>query len=183
MKVFISQPMKGRSEADIRNVRNMAATMADIFCAEFEEETEILDSYISNVPKGGTMPLRFLARSLDLLAQADVVSLHVPLTDETRGMIGAEELALMKETAVLVNTARGPVVDTKALADALNSGRIAGAAIDVFDKEPPLDADEPLINAKNTAVTPHVAFATDESMIKRAEIEFRNIAEFIKDKR
>ena len=119
----------------------------------------------------------------ELLAQADVVSLHVPLTDETRGMIGAEELALMKETAVLVNTARGPVVDTKALADALNSGRIAGAAIDVFDKEPPLDADEPLINAKNTVVPPHVAFATDESMIKRAEIEFRNIAEFIKDKR
>ncbi len=119
----------------------------------------------------------------ELLAQADVVSLHVPLTDETRGMIGVEELALMKETAVLVNTARGPVVDTKALADALNSGRIAGAAIDVFDAEPPLDADEPLINAKNTVVTPHVAFATDESMIKRAEIEFRNIAEFIKDKR
>lgn len=118
----------------------------------------------------------------ELLAQADVVSLHVPLTDETRGMIGAEELALMKKTAVLVNTARGPVVDTKALADALNSGRIAGAAIDVFDAEPPLDADEPLINAKNTVVTPHVAFATDESMIKRAEIEFRNIAEFIKDK-
>lgn len=119
----------------------------------------------------------------ELLAQADVVSLHVPLTDETRGMIGAEELALMKETAVLVNTARGPVVDTKALADALNSGRIAGAAIDVFDAEPPLDADEPLINAKNTVVTPHVAFATDESMIKRAEIEFRNIAEFIKEAR
>ena len=118
----------------------------------------------------------------ELLAQADVVSLHVPLTDETRGMIGAEELALMKKTAVLVNTARGLVVDTKALADALNSGRIAGAAIDVFVKEPPLDADEPLINAKNTVVTPHVAFATDESMIKRAEIEFRNIAEFIKDK-
>lgn len=118
----------------------------------------------------------------ELLAQADVVSLHVPLTDETRGMIGAEELALMKKTAVLVNTARGPVVDTKALADALNSGRIAGAAIDVFDAEPPLDADEPLINAKNTVVTPHVAFATDESMIKRAEIEFRNIAEFIKGK-
>ena len=118
----------------------------------------------------------------ELLAQADVVSLHVPLTDETRGMIGAEELALMKKTAVLVNTARGPVVDTKALVDALNSGRIAGAAIDVFDAEPPLDADEPLINAKNTVVTPHVAFATDESMIKRAEIEFRNIAEFIKDK-
>ena len=119
--------------------------------------------------------------SLDeLLQKADVVSLHVPLTDETRGMIGKEQIALMKKSAVLVNTARGPVVDTAALADALNSGRIAGAAIDVFDKEPPLDADEPLVNAKNTVVTPHVAFATKESMIKRAEIEFRNIADFIK---
>lgn len=84
MKVFISQPMKGRSEADIRNVRNMAATMADIFCGEFEEETEILDSYISNVPKGGTMPLRFLARSLDLLAQADVV-IFAPGWESARG--------------------------------------------------------------------------------------------------
>lgn len=84
MKVFISQPMKGRSEADIRDVRNMAATMADIFCAEFEEETEILDSYISNVPKGGTMPLRFLARSLDLLAQADVV-IFTPGWESARG--------------------------------------------------------------------------------------------------
>ena len=84
MKVYISQPMKGRSEADIRNVRNMAATMADIFCGEFEEETEILDSYISNVPKGGTMPLRFLARSLDLLAQADVV-IFAPGWESARG--------------------------------------------------------------------------------------------------
>lgn len=115
----------------------------------------------------------------EVLAQSDIVSLHVPLTDETRGMIGADELSMMKPTAVLINTARGPVVETQALADALKDGTIAGAAIDVFDSEPPVAADDPLMTAPNTVLTPHVAFATKESMIKRAIIEFDNIAKFI----
>lgn len=115
----------------------------------------------------------------DVLAQSDIVSLHVPLTDETRGMIGADELSMMKPTAVLINTARGPVVETQALADALKNRTIAGAAIDVFDSEPPVAADDPLMTAPNTVLTPHVAFATKESMIKRAIIEFDNIAKFI----
>lgn len=115
----------------------------------------------------------------EVLAQSDIVSLHVPLTDETRGMIGARELSMMKPTAVLINTARGPVVETQALADALKDGTIAGAAIDVFDSEPPVAADDPLITAPGTVLTPHVAFATKESMIKRAIIEFDNIAKFI----
>ena len=115
----------------------------------------------------------------EVLAQSDIVSLHVPLTDETRGMIGARELSMMKPTAVLINTARGPVVETQALADALKDGTIAGAAIDVFDSEPPVAADDPLITAPGTVLTPHVAFATEESMIKRAIIEFDNIAKFI----
>ena len=115
----------------------------------------------------------------EVLAQSDIVSLHVPLTDETRGMIGARELSMMKPTAVLINTARGPVVETQALADALKDGTIAGAAIDVFDSEPPVAADDPLMTAPDTVLTPHVAFATKESMIKRAIIEFDNIAKFI----
>ena len=115
----------------------------------------------------------------EVLAQSDIVSLHVPLTDETRGMIGARELSMMKPTAVLINTARGPVVETQALADALKDGTIAGAAIDVFDSEPPVAADDPLMTAPGTVLTPHVAFATKESMIKRAIIEFDNIAKFI----
>jgi D-3-phosphoglycerate dehydrogenase len=115
----------------------------------------------------------------EVMKEADVISLHVPVTDETRGMIGKEQLELMKKDAVLINTARGPVVDTQALADALNNDKIAGAAVDVFDTEPPIKRDNPLITAKNTVLTPHVAFATKESMIKRAEIEFSNIAAYL----
>lgn len=86
----------------------------------------------------------------------------------------------MKKSAILINAARGPVVDSDALADALNEGRIAGAGIDVFEVEPPLSTDHPLLHAKNTIVTPHVAFATKESMEIRAEIVFRNIDMWLK---
>lgn len=117
----------------------------------------------------------------DVLKRSDIVSLHVPLTDETRGLIGEKELSMMQPSAILVNTARGPVADSQALAAALKAGTIAGAAIDVFDSEPPVSGDDPLVNAPNTVLTPHVAFATKESMIKRAIIEFDNIAEFIRN--
>lgn len=118
----------------------------------------------------------------ELLAQADIVVLHCPLNDSTRGMINAEKLALMKPTAMLINVARGPVVVAKDLADALNNGVIAAAGIDVFDKEPPLDTDEPLLHCKNCLVTPHVAFATRESMTLRAEIVFDNLAAWMDGK-
>lgn len=111
----------------------------------------------------------------ELMEQSDIVSLHCPVTDQSRGMINAETLSYMKPTAFLVNEARGPVVDSQALADALNSGKIAGAGIDVFENEPPLDTNHPLLHSKNTIVTPHVAFATKESMEKRAVIVFDNI--------
>lgn len=111
-----------------------------------------------------------------LLKEADIVVLHCPLNDTTRGMINKEKLAMMKPTALLINVARGPVVVAKDLADALNNGVIAGAGVDVFDKEPPLDLEEPLLNCKNCLVTPHVAFATKESMSLRAEIVFDNLA-------
>ena len=111
----------------------------------------------------------------ELLKRSDIVVLHCPLNDSTRGMINKEALSLMKPSAVLINLARGPVVKAQDLADALNSGAIAGAAIDVFDKEPPLDASEPLLTAKNTILTPHIAFATQESMSLRAEIVFENL--------
>ncbi len=118
----------------------------------------------------------------ELLEKADVVSLHVPVTEQTRGMIGARELSLMKKSAVLINVARGPIIDTDALAAALNTGQIAGCGIDVFDMEPPIPADYPLITAKNTVLSPHVAYATDESMIKRAKIAFANIKAFLDGK-
>ncbi len=111
----------------------------------------------------------------ELLRHSDVVSLHCPLNDSTRGLIGKEALALMKPTAVLLNLARGPVVNSADLAEALNSGVIAGAGVDVFDVEPPLPNTEPLLRAKNCILTPHVAFATKESMSLRAGIVFENL--------
>lgn len=116
----------------------------------------------------------------ELLHTSDFVSMHVPQTPETTGMIGAEQLALMKPTAVLINCARGPVVDSKALAAALNEGRIAGAGIDVLEMEPPFPAEHPLLNSKNTVVTPHVAFASHQAMEKRAVIVANNVESFLK---
>lgn len=114
-----------------------------------------------------------------LLKECDIVSLHVPLTDGTRGLINADKLALMKPNAILINTARGPVVDSQALADALNEGRIAGAAVDVFEMEPPVPAGHPLLNCPNLVATPHVAFATKEALYKRAIIVFDNIVKYL----
>ena len=118
----------------------------------------------------------------ELLKEADIVSLHCPLTEETRGMIGEEQLQMMKKTAVLINTARGPVVDSEALAKALTEGRIAGAACDVFETEPPLDAEHPLLHTPNTIVTPHIAFASEESMEQRADIVFENLYAWLEGK-
>ena len=114
-----------------------------------------------------------------LLERSDIVVLHCPLNDSTRGLINKDALAKMKPSTYLINLARGPVVVSQDLADALNNGVIAGAAIDVFDKEPPLNADEPLLAAKNTILTPHIAFASEESMSIRAEIVFDNLRHFL----
>lgn len=108
----------------------------------------------------------------ELLEQSDIVTLHCPLTAETRGMIGPEELKRMKPGAYLVNMARGPVVNSEALAEALNSERLAGAAVDVFEQEPPIPQQHPLLNACNCRVTPHIGFASQQSMALRARIVF-----------
>lgn len=114
-----------------------------------------------------------------LLRTCDILSLHCPLTEQTRGLIDAQRIALMKPSALVINVARGPVVDSAALASALNEGRIAGAGIDVFETEPPLPKDHPLLHSKNTLVTPHVAFASQQSMQTRAKIVFENIRRFM----
>jgi D-3-phosphoglycerate dehydrogenase / 2-oxoglutarate reductase len=102
----------------------------------------------------------------ELLERADVVTLHVPLTHTTRGLIGAAELARMKPTAMLINAARGGLVDEAALAEALSAGRFGGAAIDVFEREPPTDS--PLLGAPNTVLTPHLGASTEEAQAKVA---------------
>lgn len=116
----------------------------------------------------------------ELMAQSDIVSIHTPLTEETRGMIDRQCLAAMQPSAILINTARGPVVDHQALAEALQAGKLAAAGIDVFDGEPPLSADEPLLHAPHTVLTPHVAFAAQEAIARRAKIVFTNVEEWLK---
>ena len=115
----------------------------------------------------------------EVLENSDIVVLHCPLNDSTRGLIDSRALAKMKSTAILVNMARGPVVVSRDLADALKNGVIAGAAVDVFDKEPPLDSTEPLLTAPNCLLTPHIAFATRQSMSLRAQIVFDNLAKWM----
>ena len=115
----------------------------------------------------------------ELLSRSDIVSLHCPLNEDSRGMINKNTIAKMKPGALLINAARGPVVDSQALADALNNGDLGGAGIDVFETEPPLTLDHPLLHSKNTIVTPHVAFASAESMETRCKIVFDNIAQWM----
>jgi len=118
--------------------------------------------------------------SLDeLLKQSDIVSVHLPLNDETKNTLSREKLSLMKPEAIIINAARGPIIDNDALAELLNDGKIAGAGIDVFDMEPPIPEDYPLLSAKNAVLTPHVAFLTDESMVNRAHIAFENIEKYL----
>lgn len=110
----------------------------------------------------------------DLLRQSDFVTLHVPLLRETRGLIGARELELMKPTAALINTSRGPVVQTAALVRALESRVIWGAGLDVTDPEP-LPADSPLLSMPRVVVTPHIASASEATRARMAELAAANV--------
>lgn len=110
-----------------------------------------------------------------LLQTSDILSIHLPLTEETRHLIGADELALMKPTSLLINTARGPIIDYEALSAALKEHRIGGAGIDVFEQEPPLPETHPLMDMPNCILTPHIGFFSAEAMEKRARIVFDNL--------
>ena len=114
-----------------------------------------------------------------LLKESDIVTLHIALNNETRDFITAQELKLMKPSAILINTARGPVVNEQALAVALKSGIIAGAATDVYGTEPPLKADYPLFDAPNLIMLPHIGFATEEAFVLRLGIVIDNVKTFI----
>lgn len=119
-------------------------------------------------------------KSLDeVLTESDIISLNLPLNNETRGFISKDKIALMKKNAVFINCARGPIVDNQALADALNEDRLGFACVDVFDMEPPLPADYPLLHAKNTLLTPHQAYISEEAMLRRAKIVFQNVYAFL----
>lgn len=110
-----------------------------------------------------------------LLRESDILTVHLPLTPETRGFIGTPEFSVMSPHAILINTARGPIVDQDALYLALKKGQIAGAAVDVYDQEPPLPANFELFNAPNLLMQPHIGYATREAFATRLGIVVKNI--------
>lgn len=114
----------------------------------------------------------------DLFSKSDFVSIHCPLSHKTKGLINAERLRLMKKTAFIVNTSRGPIVDEQDLADALNEGVIAGAGLDVLSAEPP-STDNPLLKAGNCIITPHIAWATLEARKRLMDVAFKNVEAFL----
>lgn len=114
----------------------------------------------------------------DMLASADVVSLHCPLTPSTRHLINAASIAKMKPSAILINTGRGPLVDEQAVADALNDGRLAAFGADVLSQEPPR-GDNPLLSARNCFLTPHIAWATLEARTRLMSTATENVRQFI----
>jgi len=115
----------------------------------------------------------------EIIEIADVISLYVPLTDKTKGMFGEAEFQRMKFNAVLINCARGLVVDMPALKTALETNQIAGAAFDIYETEPPLPENHPLLHAPNCLLMPHIAYATHEAMQKRIKIVFENIQGYL----
>ncbi|MDD7593092.1 MAG: NAD(P)-dependent oxidoreductase [Peptoniphilaceae bacterium] len=115
----------------------------------------------------------------ELLKVSDIVTVHLPATPQTKGLLAAPQFALMKKSAILINAARGPIVNAQDLAAALASETIAGAGVDVFDQEPPLEKS-PLFGAPHVLLTPHIGYFTEEAMEKRARLVFANAARFVR---
>ena len=139
------------------------------------------DQYRLTAEQLGGLKVDYKASADDVFREADVISLHCPLTDRTHHLVNAERLAMMKPTAVLINTSRGPLIDNAALASALRAGRIAGAALDVLDVEPP-PADNPLIGLANCIITPHIAWYAQEARRRLMNIAAENLKAFLDGK-
>ena len=119
-----------------------------------------------------------LSSTEELFKVSDVISLNCPLTDENKGMINSIAISLMKKETIIINASRGPLINEKDLADALNNNRIAGAGLDVLSVEPPL-AENPLLEAKNCIITPHIAWATKEARSRLMQIAVDNLKSFV----
>lgn len=142
--------------------------------------TESGFSVLDGFPGGGTVPIPCVSRE-EIFGESDVVSLHCPMNAETAGIVSRENLARMRRGAILINTARGGLVDERALADALNESRLAGAGLDVLSTEPPA-ADNPLLTAKNCFITPHLAWGTLEARRRCLHVVVENVRAFLAGK-
>lgn len=125
---------------------------------------------------------KYIADKQTFFAAADIVSVHLPLNSETKGVIGKKELKAMKPTAILINTARGAIVNETELIAALEQKEIAGAGLDVFEKEP-IESNNKLLKLNNVVLTPHVAYRTEEALKRRMEVTVKNISDFGEDKK
>jgi D-3-phosphoglycerate dehydrogenase len=160
---------------------HIGSRVAGICRSAFAMKVLVYDPYIS--PEQVRACGGNLCTTVDgLMANSDFISIHTPLTPDTRGLVGARELALMKSTAFLINTSRGAVVDESALIKALREGRIAGAALDVFEREPP-DPGLELCSMENVALTPHMASFTDEGRYRMGMGVVQQVLEVLRGER
>lgn len=160
---LVGTELKGK-RLGVVGLGRIGSRVAEICGGALKMEVLAYDPYVDE-DHVGKLGVQLRKELHHLLGEADFISLHTPLTPETRGMIGATELQAMKGTAYLINTSRGPVVDEDALASALRTGQIAGAALDVFSVEPPSPSN-PLLTMDNVVTTPHIGSATEDGLRK-----------------
>jgi phosphoglycerate dehydrogenase-like enzyme len=125
---------------------------------------------------------RYIVDKQTFFATADIVSIHLPLNKDTKAIIGKEELSAMKPTAIIINTARGAIINESDLIAVLEQKQIAGAGLDVFEKEP-IDSNNSLLQLENVVLTPHVAYRTEEALNRRMNVTVKNIENFVADKK
>jgi len=160
---------------------HIGSCVASICRSAFGMKVRIYDPYIT--PERARECGGDLCETIgELMADSDFVSVHTPLTPGTRGLVGARELALMKPTAFLINTSRGPVIDESALVEVLRDGRIAGAGLDVFEQEPP-DPDLELLSMQNVVLSPHMASFTEEGRYRMGMGVVQQVLEVLKGER
>jgi glycerate dehydrogenase len=155
---------------------NIGRRVAEIALA-FGMQVKALTSKSANVLPTGVEK----ANLEELLATSDIISLHCPLTDTTRHLINRDTLSVMRPSAILINTGRGPLVDDQAVASALAEGKLAAFCADVLTEEPP-KADNPLLNQPNAFITPHIAWATEEARSRLLQVAISNVQAFLNAK-
>jgi D-3-phosphoglycerate dehydrogenase len=169
-----------RKTVGVVGMGNIGTRIARKWRGAFEANIIGYDPYVSQ-GHWSDIAHRRASQLSSLLSECDLVTLHVPLTKETKHLIGKDELALMKKTAILVNTSRGGIVDEAALYDALKSGRLFGAGLDVWEVEPPPN-DHPLLQLPNVAATPHAAGGTHDTQVRSSMQVARQVVEVLQGK-